>query len=158
MTNYLFKTSEFGLTAEGIHLLRSGFNYQTIRFSEIYSIEIKRGKELNNWLVIFVIGMILLLPGVYVSVGFVLSFLFEGFDLRASRLLLLLFIPVVGAYFIFTSLRTGLMLCVKYGADKSDRFPLRKISQKNELTEFRNYLKNNLGHKAVVKEHEEANA
>ena len=65
MDNYYFESREFGVSDKGIHLLRSGFNYETIEFSQVDSLTIGRGKELNNWLAILVIGLALLTAAAY---------------------------------------------------------------------------------------------
>jgi hypothetical protein len=77
MGQYYFRTKEFGVTDKGIHLLRGGFNYETIAFAQIHKLEIRRGKELNNWFAILVIGLILFTPGIYFAIS-VINILVHG--------------------------------------------------------------------------------
>jgi len=101
MTNYNFQTKEFGISDKGIHLLRSGFNHRTIKFSEVNKILIERGKELHNWWVIFIIGAALIVFGVYLSVGTIRILIDGNIAPRHARMIILLLIPVVGAYFVY---------------------------------------------------------
>jgi hypothetical protein len=143
MKQYHFWTNEFGVSDKGIHLLRSGFNYETIAFPQIH-----------NWFVIFVIGLILLVPGIYFAIE-VVKFLAGG-DYRphSARMALFLFIPLVGLYFIYTSLQTGLILKIYYGRNRKDKFPLRKIIVEKRMNDFEQLMKNKLSAKFRVKKKE----
>ena len=126
MTNYNFKTREFGISNRGIHLLWSGFNYKTINFSEIKNIQIEQGKELNNWWIILIIGATLIVFGVSLSVGTIRALIEGNVAPHHARMILLLLIPVVGGYFVYNSLQTGLVLKIYCTNGKKDTFPLEK--------------------------------
>lgn len=144
MTNYYYKTQEFGVTDNGIHLLRSGFHYETISFSQIQKLEIKKGKELNNWVVILVIGLFMLLPGLYISSKIIDVILYGDTNVRGARMILLIFIPMIGAYFIYRSLRTGPILVIKYGLNEYRKFPIQSIADEQQLDNFALLLKDKL--------------
>jgi hypothetical protein len=149
MTSYLFKTSEFGVSDEGMHLLRNGFNYQTISWSDINWVKIERGKELHNWVVIFLFGVVVLAVGVFVSFQIIHTLINNDIALRNAKLIWLLFIPVAGAYFVFYSLQTGIILKINYALDKNDMFPLKQIVKDGKLNEFDLYW---LGEKTHIKQ------
>jgi hypothetical protein len=143
MTTYHFQTTEFAVSDTGIHLLRSGFNYNTILFSDIKSIRIERGKELRNWLVIFLLGAILLMAGLYVSVYTLSAVISDGVSRRGWRICYLFFIPCFGAYFVYKSLQTGTIVRINYG-DNNEMFPLKEIKNAQRLNEFKSFIKNKL--------------
>lgn len=147
MINYNFKTKEFGISDRGIHLLRSGFNYKTINFSEINNIQIERGKELHNWWVIFIIGAALIVFGVYLSVGTIRALIDGNIAPYHSRMIILLFIPVVGGYFVYNSLQTGLVLKIYCADGNKDMFPLGEIVKNKKMKEFKIYLADKIGTK-----------
>jgi hypothetical protein len=150
MKQYYFRTNEFGVTDKGIHFLRSGFNYETIAFDQINKIEIKKGKELNNWFAILVIGLCLFIPGIYFAVN-IINLLAHGDRIPyGPKIALLLFIPVVGGYFIYTSLKTGTILKIYYGRDKEDKFPLHQIEVRKQMGDFKLMLKDKLSAKLIV--------
>ena len=55
---YLFETSEFGLSQEAFHLLRSRYNFKTYSVQEIDALTVENGKQINNWVLVLVILLI----------------------------------------------------------------------------------------------------
>jgi hypothetical protein len=105
MATYLFETSEFGVSDSGIHLLRSGFNYQTIRWTEINSIKIEKGKELHNWAIILMLGLVIFIVGIYLSIRTIDILIHKDNAVRNAKMILFLLIPCVGAYSFTTHFR-----------------------------------------------------
>jgi hypothetical protein len=145
MKNYLFETPEFGVTEAGIDLLRSRFQYATITWSEINAIKISHGKELRYWWIILLIGIGLLGLGGYLS--------FRTMDILANKeqpliyvkMLQFVLIPLVGGFFVLTSLRSGPLLHVHYSNYKKLIFPIKEISKNKSLDEFKTFLNQNVG-------------
>lgn len=150
MTTYNFKTSEFGLTTEGVHLLRSDFNYKTIRFSEIKRIKIEKGKELHNWWLVFLLGAALIGLGVYLSLGTIKILIDGDISPRHARMIFLLLIPVAGGYFVYNSLQTGLILKIECVDGERDMFPLKDIIKKQKLKELKVFLNDKIGTRIEV--------
>ena|SRR5690349_5539127 len=143
---YTFQTNEFGISDNGIHLLRSGFNYRTIDFSEIKSLQIEKGKELHNWWLIFIIGTALLTWGIYLSVWVINSLIQGNVGSRFARVILLILIPLGGGgYFVYNSLRTGLILKITCSSGSKEIFPLKEMVKNKELAEFKTYLSGRIG-------------
>ncbi|ALJ00709.1 hypothetical protein DC20_19155 [Rufibacter tibetensis] len=132
----MFETSEFGLSSEGIHLLRSRYNYETVPFSHIQSIRFGKGRIVNNWVAILVIGLACVAFSIFYA--FVLLEVFS--DERVNRIyieeILLPFLPLVfGVYMVYASLRTGEMMVVCYGR-KTKRFTLERLKKEGSLERF----------------------
>lgn len=145
---YPYSTKEFGISDEGIHLLRHRFNYKTIPFSKIERVELRKGMQLNNWLVIFLIGSAMLITGIYLSAG-IFDFFGKGeVQTRTVRIIYLIFIPIVGAYFIYESLQFGLILEVSFGGVKRKQFHLKKLMPASRQ-KFGEFMKSKIGHKFV---------
>jgi hypothetical protein len=145
MAKYLFQTSELGISDTGIHLLRSGFDYRTIKWKEINAASIEKGKELHNWWIIFILGAVLLLGGIYLTLRTIDILLHKEHPERFVKMLLFLLIPGIGIYFIYTSLRTGIVLKINYDGYKKDMFPLKDIIKENRIEAFRSLINEKIG-------------
>ncbi len=90
-------------------------------------------------------GAALLALGVYLSVG-ALKILIEGnIAPRHARMVFFLLIPVVGGYFVYNALQTGLVLKIVCANGDKDMFPLREIVRDKKLKEFKTHLKDKIG-------------
>jgi hypothetical protein len=145
MNNYLFQSSEFAVSDNGIHLLRSGFNYRTIRWGEVDSIKIRKGKELHNSWIILLLGSILLAVGAYLTIRTIDILMHKEYAGRYIKMLLFLLIPFIGIYLLNNSMRTGIIMSVNYAASKKEMFPLTEIIQQNRLNEFKSLMTAKLG-------------
>jgi len=149
MTEYLFQTSELGISDTGIHLLRSGFNYQTINWNEINFMKIEKGRELHNWWIVFLLGAALLTVGGYLSIRTIDILMNKDHPEVYVKMLLFLLIPFVGIYFLYNSLKTGVIVRINYAAYKKKMFPLKEIIKEKQLNEFRSLVTEKLGTKKV---------
>ena len=132
-SRYYFQTREFGVSDRGLHLLRSGYNYQTIDFYQIHSAKIQKDYELPNWVIVFVFGTFILFAGVDLLMPLLDSFLYN-LDLQQLRVIVILaIIPLAGAVFVFKSVRRGTVLRIEYGKKKKDRFALNELERQNKM-------------------------
>jgi hypothetical protein len=137
--DYLFQTDQFAVSEKGIHLLRNGYNYRAFAFPEIEQMEITRGKEMRNWILILFIGIVL--------TGFALSytlFIFWVYQRPQARIdYRLVAVPVIpyllGIYSFFVAFRKGSILILKAGNFR-DRFPLRQIEEQKKIGELTAFL------------------
>lgn len=140
MNKYRFETDEFGLSDEGVHLLRSRFNYETIAYEQISKVRFERSKVVNNWVLILILGIASLVFSIYYTL-----ILFDVFnDDRISRVYVeevaIPFLPgFLGSFMIYSALRTGTMMVVSYGR-KTKRLPLEKLRKDGQLNEFINEI------------------
>ncbi len=138
MKKYLFKTAELGITENGIHLLRSGFNYRTIEWADVRSVRIEKGMLSYNWLAVLCIGLLVISVGIYVG-----SMIFHvGTESRqAARLMSgALMILIAGFYFTYSSLERGFLFKITHGNKKEERFPLRELIARQQISEFKNFV------------------
>jgi hypothetical protein len=145
MAKYLFQTVELGASDSGIHLLRSGFNYQTITWGEIHTMKIGKGNELQNRWTIFLLGAALFALGVYWSVQTIDILLHKPHAERYAKMLLFLLIPGIGFYFIYNSFRTGIILTINHSGNKTQKFPLTEMIKANQLDGFKQLILQKLG-------------
>lgn len=145
MNEYAFETTEFGLSDQGIHLLRSRFNYETISFSDIESVTIEKGKELNNWAAILTFGIVL--------VGIAVFYILRALHVIGNQEVNVIYveqiiIPVIpfllGCYCLYSSTRNGTVLRFRTISGKNDKFPLKEIEKKDDLACLQQYLKDRL--------------
>jgi hypothetical protein len=144
MDKYYFTTSEFGVSDNGVHLLRSGYNYRTINYSEIKRARIIKGKELDNWFIIFLIGLTMLVAGLFLTFRLIDTLMTAEVTRAGLRLGYLFFIPVVGAFFVYQSFQTGLLLKLEFTDNRTSKFPLRQIVKADRLNEFQKLFKEKL--------------
>ena len=144
MNKYYFKTSEFGVSDNGLHLLRSGFNYKTISYLDIKRAGIVKGKELNNWLIIFLIGLVILLAGLFLTIRVIDLLMTDQVTRGRWRLGYLCLMPIGGGYFIYQSFQTGLLLKLELTDNKTIKFPLKDIVKDGRLGEFEKLFKEKL--------------
>lgn len=145
MTKYYFETREFGLSDKGIHLLRSRFNYETFEYSDIDILTIEKGKELNNWLVILIIGLSMISFAIWYSLR-----LFNIIDndevnvIYIEEILVPLIPFMLGIYCLYSSTKNGTIVRIKTAKNKTEKLSLREIEKLDKLEEFKNLLKEKL--------------
>src|SRR5215475_14273916 len=57
MPPYHLQSEDFALSDEGVHLLRSGFNFKTIPYNEIKQATLRRDVEIKRPLIILCLGL-----------------------------------------------------------------------------------------------------
>ena len=138
---YTFQAEKFGLTDDSLHLLRNGFNYETIHLHAIESIEVRDGKDLKNWLWVLFVGLALT---IYALMD-IFQILFILNDENTHRIyverLVMPIIPLsLGVYSIFIALRNTRVMVVKVSG-KTYYLSLRYIVKNRQFIEFTGYLK-----------------
>lgn len=145
MNNYLIETREFGLSDKGIHLLRSRFNYQTIDYNAIDELVIEKGKELNNWALLLVIGLGLLLFSFWYSFR-----LFKILDRSEVRVIYIeeIIVPVIpflaGLYFMYSSTRNGITMKARTKGTWQKKLSLADIEKDKNMDKLTSILRDNL--------------
>jgi hypothetical protein len=151
MANYHFETREFGISDHGIHLLRSRFNYETIEFNQVDSVTIEKGKELNNWIVILILGLVLVSFSVWYSLRlFNIIGNNEVNRIYIEEILVPLIPFMLGGYCLYSSTRNGTILRVRTIKNKAEKFPLKELDKENKLRPFQEFLKEKLNTKVKV--------
>ena len=152
MTSYNFKTREFAVSDVGIHLLRSGYNYQTVPFSHIKQIIIEKGKETPNWIGVFLLGTAILYAAVDFSMISIDNFVYGNAGAGHAKLLVfLLLLGCAGGTFVHSSLRHGVIVRIIYGSGKHDRFPLKEIIDQGKFGDLLFMLQSKLDSRRTVK-------
>ncbi len=140
--NYLFETEHFGISEKSFHLLRSRFNYKTYQAEDLNEIIIGHGKLINNWLIILGFGIALISISLFYS--------YRLFELLNSGGITTIFVeeivvPVIpillGAYCLYSSLRSGTTLRLILSNDKRKNFPLNKLRDDQSIQDLVRILK-----------------
>lgn len=136
---YNFETDQFGISRDSIHLLRNRYNFKTIDFDKIDSIEIKNGKDLKNWILVLLVGM-----GLLCFVFFDLIRLYEYYHESHIIYIERLLIPVLpfslGLYSVVISFRNSKVMIVTHGNNKY-YFSLRQLMKSNTFGHFSSAIK-----------------
>ena len=136
MANYLFQNRDFGITELGIHLLRNGYNYKTLSFSDISSVEITRGNVLKNRILLMIIGSGMLLFACY---HFFRIYIFfntaVGESFNVEEILIAFSLLTLGTYILYASFKQELILKVRSG--QQFKFSIKDL----DTVELTSYLK-----------------
>ena len=136
MANYLFQNRDFGITELGIHLLRNGYNYKTLSFSDISSVEITRGNVLKNRILLMIIGSGMLLFACY---HFFRIYIFfntaVGESFNVEEILIPFSLLTLGTYILYASFKQELILKVRSG--QQFKFSIKDL----DTVELTSYLK-----------------
>jgi hypothetical protein len=139
---YLFETSEFGISEYAFHLLRSRFNYKTYESDDLHEIIVEKGRLVNNWLLILLVGISLVLFAIYYCFKFYMLLTGdEFFHFYLEELIVPLLPFFIGLYCIYNSMRTGPTVKLILTNGKSKRFPLTILKEKNEIDAFISFLR-----------------
>ncbi|GAL85589.1 hypothetical protein MYP_2818 [Sporocytophaga myxococcoides] len=142
MKHYKFSTREFGVSDTGIHLLRSNFNYSTINFKDITSLEIGRGRLIRNWLFVFIFGLSLIAFSIYYAIGLIGVFNDQSIKRIYIEELMVPFLPaLLGGFCIHSASRKGVVMKIQHNGKKSS-FPLEDIIKNNQYEDLVDYLVN----------------
>lgn len=145
MPSYLFETREFGISTEGIHLLRSGYNYKTYAFAHISQVTLKRGKEMNNWLLLLLIGLGLTGFAIWYTVRMWIILTTHHVPwVYIEELLVPLFPLLLGSYAIYTSLRNAVVLRIVTTDGKTDKLSLKSLQKSGQLQQLQIFLQTHL--------------
>jgi hypothetical protein len=145
MADYKFETGEFGISDNGIHLLRSRFNYETISFPDIDSLTIEKGKELNNWAVILVIGSALFAFSIYYAITVIITLYEDNYTVFYINHFFYPFIPfMMGSYCIYSSTRNAMVLRVLSIKGKKYKLSLKALEKASQLEDFQKFMKEKL--------------
>jgi hypothetical protein len=141
---YKFETDQFGISDSGIHLLRSRYNYETKTFGEIDRIILDRGRQINNWLIVLVIGAIFLTASLYAEVKVLYEyFIGDTYKIFYYEQFLLPLIPfAIGVISVYYSLKIGFVLKIEIRG-KLKSCPIEQLKRKGEIGKLIKYLSGN---------------
>jgi hypothetical protein len=152
MTAYDFETADFALSVQGLHLLRSGFNYETVRYQEIDKATVKRGREIKNVFLAMIFGTGLLAFAV-LQIMFVIG-LFNNPGVHSIYIesIVLPFLPgLFGIYLLYIANKKAVILIIETGS-KIQKLRLGDFVKRNDMLRLVNYLHTKLSSRLVVAE------
>lgn len=140
VSHYTFETARFGLSDEGLHLLRSGHNYKTLAYRDIRRAILKKGVAIKNWLLVLLLGIGLIAFAVYQASHLYHLFMNPGEHTVNIVSILLPVLPLLlGNYCVYVALKRTTILKVKYRGGKA-KLPLDELVTSNEAVEFTTFL------------------
>ncbi|WP_224996470.1 hypothetical protein [Cesiribacter sp. SM1] len=155
MSKYHFQTDKVGFSDEGLHLLRNRFNFKTISYKKIHSIEIMQGWEMNNWLVLLLFGLLLVIFAFSAALSLYLNYIDPNVHIIYTEQILMILLPLMmGLFTIYSALQRGEVLWVSYGTQKL-KFPLKALHKSGKRQEFLQFLRTHveLKNKISLKSH-----
>jgi hypothetical protein len=142
MPPYHFETSQFGISDQGIHLLRNRFNYQTINFDQVGRLTIEKGKALKHWPLTLIIGIALITFAVYYSLAlFNILSDEQGPAIDIYEIVAPLMPFLLGLFCVYFALRKETILKVSTSQMREKRLSLSELEKGKEMDNFQNFLK-----------------
>jgi hypothetical protein len=135
-TNYAFQAEKFAVSENGLHLLRNEFNYETIPWTGIETVQVRNGKDLRNWLWVLFIGAVLTIYAVWDIIH--ILFIFKDPNTRQiyiERLVIPVIPLALGLYSILISVRNTRVMVIK-NTSKTYFLSLRYLVKNNKYPEF----------------------
>lgn len=139
-TVYTYEAEKFAVSENGLHLLRNRFNYETILWNTIETVEVRNGKDLRNWLWVLFVGVAL--AGYAIYDIFYILFIFNDpktHVIYAERLVLPVIPLSLGLYSIFIALRNTRVMVIK-GTTKTYSLSLRYLIKSSQYSEFISFM------------------
>jgi hypothetical protein len=139
-TAYTYEAEKFAVSDNGLHLLRNRFNYETIAWNTIDTLEVRDGKDLRNWLWVLFVGVAL--AGYAIYDIFYILFIFNDpnvHEIYAERLVLPVIPLALGLYSIIIALRNTRVMVIK-GATKTYFLSLRYLIKSSQYAEFVTFM------------------
>ena len=143
-SRYDFETSEFGIDQTEVHLLRNGYNYKSYPLSDIRSVEIRKGPEVGNWLIVLILGLGLLGFAFYTIFGLWRFFKSSATRISIQQIILPLFPLIIGIYCTLTALKRTKVIVFHFASVKKS-FPLTKLIKSKKDKEFIDFVRANTG-------------
>lgn len=150
VSNYTFETPDFGLSDSGLHLLRSGYNYQTINYYDIQEATLKRAVVIKNWLLVLIIGIALISVAVYQAAHVYNLFTDpEVYTVYIESIVLPVLPLILGNYCIYVALKKTTVLQVIHPGGKT-KLSLKNIVRNQQADQFTTFLQAKLGTRCQV--------
>ena len=150
MNTYDFESTDFALSMQGVHLLRSGFSYKTIDYPDIDKATIKRTREIKNVTLSMTFGFLLL--GFAILQTLYVINIFNDPNVHTiyiESIILPLFPGLVGIYLTYIANKKGLILIIETG-HKCQKLRLGDFVKNKTTNQLRNYLNTRLSYRLVV--------
>lgn len=138
MPDYKFHDNHLGLSDEGIHLLRNGYNYKTLNYGEVGRVEIKKGNALKNRSVLLIAGLGMIGFSVYFVFRFIGLFNSgEHFRISIEEILIPLFPFLLGNYCLYAIAKKETILAIN--SPKKLKFSLSSFEKSGDLASLKAY-------------------
>jgi hypothetical protein len=125
-------------------MIRNGFNYTTYKFSEIDSFSIGRGKEIKNWLLLLVFGLLLIGSGIwFLTILTGVPNATGGYYVAktiAYAILIPLLLTAFGVYCVFSAIKSGTILTLRCVDKRNEVLLLRNFEIDGRLNSLNNFL------------------
>ena len=150
MNTYDFEATDFALSPEGLHLLRSRYNYKTIRYQEIEKATVKRASEYKNTMLCLILGILLVVFALFEIIYVIQLFLNPRVHVIYIESILLPILPgFIGIYLIYIATKKGPVLIIESGSKKR-KLRLRDFTKDNKIINVISYLGEKLSYKISI--------
>jgi hypothetical protein len=145
MTTYQTQSKDFALSDDGVHLLRNGFNYQTISYNDIHKAAFTMAVETKNVALMLGFGTLLIAFSLYNTIG-----VFENFNdplvhrIYVESIVLPVLPFLLGLYCIYISVKKVPTLLIELN-NKKHKLSIQEFVKHQHVGELESYLKVKLG-------------
>lgn len=154
MVDYLFESEQFAFSEHAIHLLRSRYNYETHPNSEITQFILRRGKLINRWGIVLILGLVFI-GGTFFYLGKTYWSVSNGqvSTIYVEQIVAPILPLLLGFYCVYSALRVGPTAKVIFKNGVVKNFPLDSAQKQGRIDDLVSYLKqsNELKHKTDIR-------
>lgn len=133
---YQFRTEQFGLNDEGIHLLRTGFPYLSMPWRDITKVKIRQGREYSRWRIMLGLGILLLSFSIVYGIA-IYRFLNSGTSgwLELEYIAAIGMPLAIGGFLVAGAMQRSPVMELKH-AGKLYHLSLRAFAKEGQLHDF----------------------
>jgi hypothetical protein len=145
MSEYKFRDADFALSEEGLHLLRSGYNYRTISYRNIENVTFRNASAVRSPFWAVLIGL------AFVGLSLLQSYrVFQQFQdptvhqIYVEAIVVVILPSFIGVYLLYVALKKELLLIVTVGKTRR-KLSVKGLRAKGKLAEMEQFLSEKLG-------------
>lgn len=145
MIEYRYADSDFALSEEGLHLLRSGYNYETISYPSIEKLAFRNASPVRSPLLAIVLGILFI--GLSVLQAYRVYQQFQDPEVHKIYIeaIVVVVLPfLVGCYLLYVALRKEFLLIVVSGG-KTRKLSVKGLRASGRLPEAERFLRARIG-------------
>ncbi len=136
--DYFFSNEYFGLSEAGLHLMRSGFNFETIGFEHIESVNIKKGKSINNWFLLLTFGVILLCAAAFLALNVFIND--SRHTIHIEEIVGMVMLSCIGSFVIWRSFKNEQIIEFK-ASNKKYKYATKDLKEAKRFDDIISFLK-----------------
>lgn len=143
MSTYKFRNEHLAVDDNKIHFLRNKYAYDNVDFKSINEIVFKKGRSINNWVLLLVIGVVLFISGIIFSKNlFLIMFGDESTTIYIESIFTSVVLIIIGFILVIKAMKTEKIIEINF-QNKTKKFAVKSFEKTNQLDDLLYFLSTN---------------